>query len=210
MTLNEYLNIMNLLTQNSKLKKTSKELRLRVFNFGIPAYKSASGKLTCPMADTCVKFCYAKKGAYIWSNVKPAFEKRYELTKTDDFVEAMNAEIRKKKPDYVRVHDSGDYYSTAYLKKCIQVAIHNPSVRFYSYTNMVDMMLKASLPDNYDIIFSDSGKQKHLINEKKHRHTRIFSTNSDLISNGYVDASSIDLMATKWFSKNHKVGLVFH
>ena len=67
---------MNLLTQNTKLKKTSKVLGLRVFNFGIPAYKSASGKLTCPMADECVKFCYAKKGAYIWSNVKPAFEKR--------------------------------------------------------------------------------------------------------------------------------------
>ena len=201
---------MNLLTQNSKLKKTSKELKLRVFNFGIPAYKSASGKLTCPMADSCVKFCYAKKGAYIWSNVKPAFEKRYQLTKTDQFVDAMNAEIAKKKPDYVRVHDSGDYYSRAYLKKWIQIAIHNPSVRFYSYTNMVDMMLKASLPDNYDIIFSDSGKQKHLIDERKHRHTRIFSTHSDLLSNGYTDASSVDLYATKWFNKTNKVGLVFH
>tara|TARA_R100001460_G_scaffold17355_1_gene37497 strand:+ start:1139 stop:1744 length:606 start_codon:yes stop_codon:yes gene_type:complete len=201
---------MNLLTQNSKLKKTSKELKLRVFNFGIPAYKSASGKLTCPMADSCVKFCYAKKGTYIWSNVKPAFEKRYQLTKTDQFVDAMNAEIAKKKPDYVRVHDSGDYYSRAYLKKWIQIAIHNPSVRFYSYTNMVDMMLKASLPDNYDIIFSDSGKQKHLIDERKHRHTKIFSTHSDLLSNGYMDASSVDLYATKWFNKTNKVGLVFH
>lgn len=201
---------MNLLTQNSKLKKTSKELGLRVFNFGIPAYKSASGKLTCPMADSCVKFCYAKKGAYIWSNVKPAFEKRYELTKTDNFVEAMNAEIRKKKPDYVRVHDSGDYYSRAYLHKWIEVAIHNPSVRFYSYTNMVDMMIKASLPDNYDIIFSDSGKQKHLINERKHRHTKIFSSVSDLLSADYTDASSIDLMATKWFNNTNRVGLVFH
>lgn len=200
----------SLLTQNSKLKKTSKELGLRVFNFGIPAYKSASGKLTCPMADSCVKFCYAKKGAYIWSNVKPAFEKRYQLTKTDQFVDAMNAEIAKKKPDYVRVHDSGDYYSRAYLKKWIQIAIHNPSVRFYSYTNMVDMMLKASLPDNYDIIFSDSGKQKHLIDERKHRHTKIFSTHSDLLSNGYMDASSVDLYATKWFNKTNKVGLVFH
>ena len=137
-----------------KLKKTSKTLGLRVFNFGIPAYKSASGKLTCPMADECVKFCYAKKGAYIWSNVQPAFEKRYQLSKTDEFVEAMNAEILKKKPDYVRVHDSGDYYSKTYLDKWIEVAIHNPGVRFYSYTNMVDMMLKASLPDNYDIKFS--------------------------------------------------------
>ena len=162
------------------------------------------------MADSCIKFCYAKKGAYLWSNVKPAFENRYQLSKTNDFVEAMNAEIRKKKPDYVRVHDSGDYYSTAYLNKWIEIAIHNPDVRFYSYTNMIDMMIKASLPDNYDIIFSDSGKQKNLINETKHRHTRIFSTNSDLVSSGYVDASKIDLHATRWFSKNHKVGLVFH
>ena len=185
---------MNLLTQNTKIKKTSKTLGVKLMNFGIPAYKSASGKLTCPMADECVKFCYAKKGAYIWSNVKPAFEKRYQLSKTNDFVEAMNAEIRKKKPDYVRVHDSGDYYSTAYLKKWIEVAIHNPSVRFYSYTN----------------IFSDSGKQKKLINERQHRHTKIFSSHSDLVSAGYTDASSIDLMATKWFNSSNKVGLIFH
>ena len=201
---------MNLLTQNSKLKKTSKVLSLRVFNFGIPAYKSASGKLTCPMADECVKFCYAKKGTYIWSNVKPAFEKRYELSKTDDFIPTMNAEIQSKKPDYVRVHDSGDYYSKVYLDKWIEIAIHNPNVRFYSYTNMIDMFLNTSLPANYDIIFSDSGKQKSLINPLKHRHTKIFSTSFALQEAGYTDASSVDLMATKWFNKTNKVGLIFH
>ena len=199
-----------LLTQNGKLKKTSKELGVRVFNFGIPAYKSASGKLTCPMADGCVKFCYAKKGAYIWSNVKPAFEKRYELSKTDRFVGSINAEIYLKQPDYVRVHDSGDYYSKAYLNKWIEIAIHNPNVRFYSYTNMVDMFLKTDLPDNFDVIFSDSGKQKHLIDEEKDRHTRIFHSHTELISAGYTNASDIDLMATKWFNKTNKVGLIFH
>jgi len=201
---------MNLLTQNSKLKKTSKELGLRVFNFGIPAYKSSSGKLTCPMADECVSFCYAKKGAYIWSNVKPAFEKRYELSKTDQFVSKMYDEIVKKKPDYVRVHDSGDYYSKKYLNKWIDIALLFPEVRFYSYTNMVEMMLYTDLPSNYDIIFSNSGKQKHLINERQHRHTKIFSSHSDLVSAGYVDSSSIDLMATRWFSDTNKVGLIFH
>jgi len=201
---------MNLLTQNSKLKKTSKALDLRVFNFGIPAYKSASGKLTCPMADECVKFCYAKKGAYIWSNVQPAFENRYKLSKTNYFIGAMNEEIKRKKPDYVRVHDSGDYYSKAYLQKWIKIAIHNPDVKFYSYTNMVDMILNTSLPSNYDIIFSDSGKQKHLINERKHRHTKIFTSTSDMLSAGYTDASSVDLMATKWFNQTNKVGLIFH
>ncbi len=201
---------MNLLTQNSKLKKTSKTLNLRVFNFGIPAYKSASGKLTCPMADECVKFCYAKKGAYIWSNVKPAFEKRYELSKTLEFIDAMNDEIRKKKPDYVRVHDSGDYYSRTYLSKWIAIAKQNPDVRFYSYTNMVDMMLKADLPENYDIIFSDSGKQKHLIDRDKHRHTKIFKSKEQLDKEGYMDSSSTDLYATKWFNNTNKVGLIYH
>src|SRR6056300_333942 len=202
--------MINLFTQNSKLKKTSKELGVRVFNFGIPAYKSASGKLTCPMAKDCVKFCYAKKGAYIWSNVKPAFEKRYELSKTDRFVDAMNAEIKRKKPDYVRVHDSGDYYSAAYLKKWITVAIHNPDVKFYSYTNMVDLVLKTDLPDNYDIIFSNAGKQVHMIDYEHDRFTKIFKSEQELDRAGFVNASKVDLFATKWFSKNKKVGLIFH
>jgi hypothetical protein len=201
---------MNPLTQHSKLKKTSKALSLRVFNFGIPAYKSASGKLTCPMADECVKFCYAKKGAYVWSNVQPAFEKRYQLSKTLEFIDAMNAEIKKKRPDYVRVHDSGDYYSRSYLAKWITIAKDNPEVRFYSYTNMVDMMHKAELPNNYDIIFSDSGKQKHLIDKSVDRHTQIFDTKDNLHEAGYVDASDTDLYATKWFNDTNKVGLVFH
>lgn len=201
---------MNLLTQNSKLKKTSKELGVRVFNFGIPAYKSASGKLTCPMADSCVKFCYAKKGAYIWSNVQPAFEKRYELTKSDDFVNKMYEEIVKKKPDYVRVHDSGDYYSKKYLDKWIDIALLFPEVKFYSYTNMVQMFLDTDLPSNFDVIFSDSGKQKHLIDPLKHRHTKIFAIHADLKDAGYTDASSVDLYATKWFNKTNKVGLVYH
>ena len=162
------------------------------------------------MADECVKFCYAKKGAYIWSNVKPAFENRYQLSKTDNFIEAMNTEIRKKKPDYVRVHDRGDYYSRAYLHKWISIANDNPNVRIYSYTNMIKMMLNVSLPDNYDIIFSDSGKQKNLINEREHRHTKIFTSSSDLDNAGYVNASVVDLYATRWFSDTNKVGLVFH
>ncbi|MCP4325122.1 MAG: hypothetical protein GY787_25410 [Alteromonadales bacterium] len=202
---------MNLLTQNSKIKKTSKHFGVKLMNFGIPAYKSASGKLTCPMADECVKFCYAKKGAYIWSNVQPAFEKRYELSKTDKFIESMNDEIRRKKPDFVRVHDSGDYYSRAYLNKWIQIAKDNPDVKFYSYTNMIKLTKEVQLPDNYDIIYSDSGKQKHLINAEQDRHTRIFSSTSDLTDSGYVDSSEYDLRATKWYSPdNHKVGLVFH
>jgi hypothetical protein len=201
---------MNLLTQNSKLRKTSKNLGVKVFNFGIPAYKSMSGKLTCPFADECVKFCYAQKGAYIWSNVKPAFEKRYELTRSAEFVSKMSDELMKKRPDYVRVHDSGDYYSKAYLQKWIDIANLFPEIKFYSYTNSVAMLKEANLPSNFDVIFSDSGKQKNLIDVINDRHTKIFSSKNDLEAAGYVNASEMDLYATKWLNTNHKIGLIFH
>jgi hypothetical protein len=201
---------MNLLTQNGKLKKTSKELGVRVFNFGLPAYKSASGKVICPMADSCVKFCYARKGAYIWGNVKPAFEKRYEMSKKDDFVDKMYNEIVKKKPDYVRVHDSGDYYSRKYLSKWIDIALLFPEVKFYSYTNMVQLFKDTDLPENFDVIFSDSGKQTHLIDYQLDRYTKIFKSEQELERADFVNASKLDLFATKWFSNNKKVGLIYH
>jgi hypothetical protein len=201
---------MNLLTQNGKLKKTSNALNIKVFNFGIPAYKSVSGKLTCPMAGPCINFCYARKGAYIWKNVKPAFEKRYELSKTDKFIIKINAEIILKEPDYIRVHDSGDYYSREYLNKWIEIAKLNPDVRFYSYTNSIQLLKDADLPDNFDVIFSSSGKQASLINKDVDRHSEIFKTESELLDNGYVDASKIDLYATRWFNDNNKIGLIYH
>jgi hypothetical protein len=72
------------------------------------------------------------------------------------------------------------------------------------------MVKDVKLPDNFDVIFSDSGKQKHLIDEKKDRHTRIFHSHNELISSGYADASNHDLYATKWFNKSLRVGLLKH
>lgn len=201
---------MSLITQNSKLKSTSREMGLRVFNFGIPAYKSATGKLTCPFADKCVKYCYAQKGAYIWGNVKPAFERRYEATKQDDFVEIMVEELIKKKADYLRIHDSGDYYSNEYIYKWFAIANALPNVRFYSYTKSIPLFLDKTIPENMDIIFSEGSKKDELIDVNIHRHSRIFSEKSELENAGYVDASKNDLMATKWFNENHRIGLIFH
>lgn len=204
---------MELLTQNSKIKKTSKKFNVRLFNFGIPAYKSISGRIICPMAGDCVKFCYAKKGAYTWSNVRPAFERRYEATKLDNFVEVMNLEISKKRADFIRIHDSGDYYSREYMYKWFTIAELNPTVKFYSYTNMVQLVQESEnknlIPENFDFIFSDSGKQADRI-KSSDRHTKIFKSIAELNKAGYTDCSEYDLLATKWFNKNNKIGLVFH
>jgi len=203
---------MNLLTQNTKIKQTGLFLNKKVFNFSIPAYKSQTGKITCPFADKCIKFCYAQKGNYKrFPSVRNGMEKKYELTKQNNFIDLMNKEIKRKKPDFVRVHDSGDYYSPKYLNKWLTIAKDNPNVKFYSYTNSIKFVkdLK-SIPNNFDFIFSDSGKQVNLINRSIDRHTKIFNNVKDLIKDGYKNASKIDLFATKWFNPSNKVGLIFH
>ena len=202
---------MELLTQNSKLKKTSKHFDKRVFNFGLPAYKSNTGKVVCRMADECIKFCYAQKGAYIWSNVYPAFEKRLQISMQDNFVDLMVAEIKKKKVEYVRVHDSGDYYDKRYLAKWFKIAELLPNVRFYSYTNEVGMIKNSKdIPKNYDFIFSGSGKQKDLIDKKVDRHSKIFDSLESLKKDKYTNCSNYDLYATRWYNDTKKVGLIYH
>ncbi len=200
-----------LLTQNSKLKKTSKVVGAKVMNFGIPAFEDPdTGKRTCPFAGACAKFCYAQKGAYAWSNVKPAFAWRYQQTKLDSFVDDMVEAIKKNKVEYLRVHDSGDYYSPEYINKWMKIAEKLPNVRFYSYTKSIPLFIVKDLPENYDIIFSEGSTVDHMIDPERHRHARIFQSYEELHQAGYADAMSSDLMATKWFNETNKVGLVIH
>ena len=192
---------MDLLTQNSKLKKTSQLNGLRVFNFGIPAQS------TCLWADKCKAYCYASKGAYVWGNVKPAFERRLEVTKRDDFPQIMMAEITRRKADVIRIHDSGDFYSREYLHKWIKVMESMPQVKFYAYSKSLPLFDGVKLPDNFTLIKSERGKRDDLIDAAHDRHARIFETEAELIAAGYANASENDLIAT---GSNPKIGLLSH
>ena len=203
----EGLKISQILTQNSKLKKTSKENNKRVFNFGISAYKTSTGKLVCPFAKDCVKFCYAQKGAYNWGNVKPLFEQRYNLTKSDIFIEAINDSIKAKKVDVLRIHDSGDFYSNEYINKWLTIAKQNKNVVFYAYTKSIPLFKKINLPENFIVIYSYGSKVDNLIDTNKDRHAKIFDNENELIKSGYINASKNDLNAIK---DNKKFVLIFH
>ena len=200
---------MNLLTQNSKMKKTSLKNNTKIFNFSIPAYKTKSGKITCPFADACVKYCYAQKGNYTrYPIVQEVQEKKYEISKQTNFNSLMNAEIKKKKANYIRIHDSGDFYSVKYLLKWVDIANDNKDVIFYAYTKSIKFFKGCiNIPENMKIIFSEGSKTDDLINARKDRHARIFKTLEELNASGYIDASENDLKA---ITENKKVGLIFH
>ncbi len=202
-------------TGNTKLKKTAKEFDVKIFNFSIPAGNDkASGKITCPFAGSCLSLCYAKKGMYRFGNVERALSKRYEASKESNFVERISNElskVKKGKQIYVRIHDSGDFYSPAYFQKWVQIAELNPSVRFYAYTKSHSFIRgNFAIPENMDLIFSLGSTRDELINQDTERHSKIFQTAKDMQESGYTDSSYLDIVATKWITENNKIGLLIH
>jgi hypothetical protein len=199
---------------NTKLQKTAKEFNVRIFNFSIPAGNDKkSGKITCPFAGSCLKLCYAKRGMYRFGNVERALTKRYEASKEDNFVQTITDELAKVKKDkqtYVRIHDSGDFYSPAYFAKWLEIARLNPSVRFYAYTKSHSFIRGIELPENFDLIFSLGSKNDEFIDQAKERHSKIFYSSEEMQDQGYTDSSYLDIVATKWVTENNKIGLLIH
>jgi len=193
------------LVRNSKIKKSVK----RTFNFGIPAYQSSTGLKTCPNAGACAKGCYALAGAYRFSNVAQAFERRLAATQDDAFVDQMLADIDKQRAERIRIHDSGDFYNEEYLDRWLRIMRARPKVEFYAYTKMVSLFKKRSkdLPKNFTLIYSFGGTEDRLIDVEKDRHSLVFESELQLNAAGYADASNQDDIA---LGKNPKIGLVYH
>ena len=200
---------MLLTNSNTKLKKSSKLNNASIYAFDLPAYKTKTGKVTCPFAKDCIKFCYAQKGAYTWSPAQNKHNQNYLDTKKNNFCDNVQAEINKKrKITHIRVHSSGDYYNPKYLDKWVKLAKNNPNITYYSYTKSVKMIkdLK-NKPENLKIIFSEGGKQDHLIDYDNDRHAKIFNNKKELLQAGYIDASGDDLKALTTIKK---IGLIYH
>lgn len=202
-------------TGNTKLKNTAKHFGIKIFNFSIPAGNDkASGKITCPFAGSCLSLCYAKKGMYRFGNVERALSNRYEASKKDDFVERINTELAKVKKDkqiYVRIHDSGDFYSPSYFAKWLEIARLNPSVRFYAYTKSHSFIRgNFAIPENMDLIYSLGSTRDELIDQETERHSKIFQSAEEMSAAGYSDSSYLDINATKWVTANNKIGLLIH
>lgn len=214
--LEEY-KVKTVFSQNDKMKRSSQN-GIHLYNWGIPAFKSKDGTFTCPNARHCVAGCYAKSGAYLWSNVAQAYENRFNLTYDRHFKDVMVYHIDKLLKRHktgtvmIRVHDSGDFYSAVYQSTWYDIARHyvnNDRIKFYAYTKMVSQSesLNCFKPNNFSLIYSLGGSQDDMIDRSKMRHSRVFTTETDLEAAGYVNASHDDNLA---LGPNPKIGLVYH
>jgi hypothetical protein len=200
---------------NSKLEATSSDAVYRVLGYGIPAdanFTDTDGKArnTCPSALACRGVCYAKQGRYTMTNVMAA--RAHNLTAwtergADGFVAAAVADLTQLTRRYsvVRVHDSGDFFSQAYLDAWCRIAARFPAIIFYAYTKSLDLDF-ALTPLNLRVTQSLGGRHDTSM-EPDFSHARIFATEEDRIAAGYVDGSHSDAPAIEGLVN---IGLVYH
>jgi hypothetical protein len=187
---------------NTKLIKN----KLRTASFGLLAIK------TCPSAGNCKTDCFALAGNYVFKNVKAKQHERFIASKRSDFVVIINKEIRQLNVGAVRIHDSGDYYSRAYLNKWVEIARSNPDVILYSYTKSIQFFKSdyntwsIDLPSNMIVTFSFGGKKDHLINPKTDKHALVFQSLEQLLEYNYNNNSVTDDLA--YDKDTLRVGLI--
>ena len=204
---------------NYLLTKGNRELaKDGVFTWSIPAL-SARARIgdvqklvvTCPQAGICAKLCYARSGTYRFSNVQKAHVAKLEMVLNDlpGWEKRLTEELRARRyrgGKYVRIHDSGDFFSRDYLEAWARIAQATPDVTFYAYTKEVSLTKLVELPSNFVMIFSMGGKEDHLVDKDRDRHADVFPNLESLEEAGYTDQTESDILAATMPS--HRVGIV--
>ena len=122
--------------------------------FSIPAIK------TCPGSTAlCRKYCYAKKAEKLFPNVVTKRQRNLALSKTAGFVDTIVAELGNSPlMPYMRIHESGDFYSQEYLNKWFEICRRMPEKTFLAFTKAfgLDYSKKPKNLKLYYSVFPDS------------------------------------------------------
>ncbi len=148
---------MKITNKNIYVAKGNYKIGKDTLVFSLPAAK------TCPHSTTmCRHFCYAKQAELQYKEVLPSRTRNFNETKKEDFVKDMVNTIKckvanaKKEPiKYFRIHESGDFYSSNYFEKWLQIIEQIPNVQFLAFTksSFVKEYLDR-LPANLNLYYS--------------------------------------------------------
>jgi hypothetical protein len=117
--------------KNKMLKRGNLKLSKGVGVWTLPATMEICGR-QCPQ-------CYAIKAQKLYPNVMSYRERKLEESKSPDWVDDMILEIlTSKNLKFVRVHESGEFYSQEYVNKWYEIAKICTSTIFYAYSKRLE------------------------------------------------------------------------
>jgi hypothetical protein len=189
-----------LLTQNREMKA------IGVWNWTLPAW---AGRLpdgrtynTCPSAGICAQACYARHGTYTWPVVKAKHEANlaFVLDDLQGWEYAMLAELAapKFRGGWVRIHDSGDFFTDRYLKAWLGICRAYSDTTFYCYTKEVDRFRRLVEPDppqNFLWVYSYGGIQDETLDLETDRVADVFPDEAAIETAGWSSQEESDLLA---------------
>lgn len=189
-----------LLTQNRELRA------IGVWNWTLPAW---AGRLpdgrtynTCPSAGVCRQVCYARHGTYTWPVVRARHHANLAFVLDDlgGWRAAMTAELGATKftGRWIRIHDSVDFFSDAYLRAWLEVIAARPAVSFYAYTKEVARfrtIVEPAPPPNFRRVYSYGGLQDTDLDPATDRVADVFPDHEAITAAGWNSQDGSDLLA---------------
>ncbi|MEV4648346.1 hypothetical protein [Saccharopolyspora sp. NPDC049357] len=189
-----------LLTQNREMRA------IGVYNWSLPAW---AGRLpdgraynTCPSAGICRQICYARHGTYTWPAVRAKHKSnlRFVLDDLAGWEQAMLTELAapKFRGNWVRIHDSGDFFSTPYLESWLRIMRARPDTNFYAYTKEVRLfrtLVAPDPPENFLWTYSYGGTQDALLDPAVDRVADVFPDEDSITEAGWSSQEASDLLA---------------
>ena len=169
--------------------------------FNLPAGSTCPGALQCfsmAVADANGKRsirdgehtqfrCFAASSEVQYDNVylnrQANFKAVVDALRSGNCANLLHTELqkaRKKNTKLVRIHESGDFFSAAYLQAWLMVALHNPDLKFYCYSKNLPLFVGLTLPENFYFTASYGGKFDYLIDEGLFtRYAKVFMSEAD-------------------------------
>lgn len=224
-----------LLTQNSELRDDRVwNWTLPAWVVKLP---DGRGFNVCPQAGACAKLCYARNGTYRFPAVADAHmrnllavlgdparwaaritreltHRRYRPTGRPrlallrrDHLHPHVAQLLDTGAAAVRIHDSGDFFSHAYLHAWLARGRATPHVLFYAYTKEVALLEAEArhAPPNFLWCYSMGGRQDHLVDRDRMRHADVFPDRAAIAAAGYYSQHAHDLLCV--VAPSHRIGI---
>lgn len=82
-----------------------------VYIFNLPAKETCTPTKWCLEGKNGKPACYALRNNFTLPSTINSAQKRYKLSKKENFSKEMIDFIHKTNPKYFRIHSSGDFYS---------------------------------------------------------------------------------------------------
>ncbi|MGW9205659.1 GP88 family protein [Embleya sp. NPDC055664] len=145
---------------------------------------------------------YQQNGTYTWPVVLARHQRNLlmVLDELPRWEQAMTTELGaiRFRGAWVRIHDSGDFFSDAYLMAWLKVMRERPDTNFYAYTKEIARfraLVEPAAPANFLWVYSFGGTQDAALDPDEDRVADVFPDEEAIEAAGWHSQEASDLLA---------------